>query len=71
MLIVEWAGTSGSTSTTDLPISSRGMTLESLMTLNDAGEQFPIMFPLSTSNAWQKRDTLQDRNRRCNKGYRG
>ena len=48
MLIVEWAGTGSSTSTTDLPISSRGMTLESVMTPNDAGEQLPVMFPLST-----------------------
>ena len=42
------------------------------MTLNDAGEQFQINFPLSTSNAWQKRDTSQDRDRRarCNKGHR-
>lgn len=63
MLIVEWAGTGCSTSTTGLPISSNGIILESLTTLHDAGEQFPIMFPLSTSNAWQKRETSQDRER--------
>ena len=42
------------------------------MTLNNAGEQFQIKFPLSTSNAWQKRDTSQDRDQRarCNKGHR-
>lgn len=52
MLMVECAGSTGcSTSTTGLPISSRGMAFESLMTLNEAGEQFPIMFPLSTSKA--------------------
>jgi len=63
MLIVECAGTGGSITTTGSPISSRGMGFESLMTLNEAGEQFPIMFPLSTSNAWQKRETSQDRDR--------
>lgn len=63
MLIVACAGTGGSISRTGLPMSSKGMTFESLMTLTDTGEQFPIMFPLSTSNAWQKRDTSQDRER--------
>ena len=36
---------------------------ESLMTLNSAGEQLPIMCPLSTPNAWGKRDISQDRDR--------
>lgn len=62
MLIVECAA-GASTSMIGLPISSRGIIFESLTTLNEAGEQFPIMFPLSTSNAWQKRETSQDRER--------
>lgn len=63
MLIVACAGTDGATSRAGLPMSSKGMTLASLITLGDAGEQFPIKLPLSTSNAWQKRDTSHDRER--------
>lgn len=62
MLIVAWAVEGGSISITGFPMSNKGMTFESLIMLAD-GEQFPIIFPLSTSNAWQKRDTSQDRER--------
>jgi hypothetical protein len=48
-------------STTDSPICRGGTISVTFTATSGCGEQFPMILPPSISNAWQKRETSQDR----------